>query len=65
MFAKGFGVFKKACRKVRDDCIHETQEWILMTCYSRTNRLSKAGVANKHPGVKGMPVLTEDEKFTR
>ena len=33
-----------------------------MTCYSRTNRLSKAGVANKHPGVKGMPVLSEDEK---
>ena len=54
--------FKKTCRRFAADCTHEEQEWVLDTCYSRINRLSAAGVANKHAGVKGMQALGEDEK---
>ena len=54
--------FKNACRRIAADCIHEDQEWVLTTCYSRVNRLSAAGVANKHAGVKGMPALDDERK---
>ena len=43
-------------------CINEEQEWVLKTCYSRTDRLPKAGVSNKHAGIQGMPAVTEEEK---
>ena len=49
-------------RRIAADCVDEDQEWILSTCYSRINRLSMAGVANKHAGIKGMPRLSMKER---
>ena len=43
-------------------CINEEHEGVLKTCYSRINRLSKAGVWNKHAGIQGMPAVTEEEQ---
>ena len=54
--------FKKACRRVAADCIHESQEWVFDTCKSRANRLGIAGIANKHAAICGMPTLDEEEK---
>ena len=44
------------------ECVDEEDEWILSTCYSRTNRLRSAGIANKHAGIQGMPKMDLEEK---
>ena len=54
-------VFKKACRRVAADCVHESQEWLFDTCRSRTNRLGVAGISNKHAAIRGMPTLDMEE----
>ena len=57
----GMAGFKKACRRVAADCVHESQEWIFNTCRSRVNRLGIAGIANKHAAISGMPTLDDEE----
>ena len=54
--------FKQICRNIAGTCVCEENEWIFDTCYSQANRLARAGVTNKHAGIKGMPCLSEKEQ---
>ena len=56
--------FKRRCRRISTFCVEEGDEEQLATSYSQKNRLKPMGIINKHPAIKGMPVLNEKEAAT-
>ena len=60
-FQKAVAEFKVRCRRVRTFCIEEGGEEQLATSYNKTYRLKPLGIVNKHPAIKGMPVLEEED----
>ena len=58
---KEVAAFKKRCRRINTLCVDEGDEEQLATSYSQKNRLRPMGILNKHPAIKGMPVLEEKE----
>ena len=54
-------VFKKVVRRMSLQCTPDDDEWHFETSYARANRLKPFAIQNKHPGIKGMPRMEEQE----
>ena len=54
-------VFKKVVRRMALQCTPDDKEWRFETSYARANRLKPFAIQNKHPGIKGMPMMEEQE----
>ena len=53
--------FKARCRRIKVMCMKEEGEHYLATSYTHQNRLTELGIDNKHAGIEGLPVVSEED----
>ena len=53
--------FEAKVRKLTTHCTDREDEAQMKTSYARGNRLEDLAISNKQTGIKGMPIITNDE----
>ena len=59
---KALAAFKVQCRRVKNFCLKEGEEHHLATSYCQVNRLRTLGIENRHPAIRGIPVLDDEDR---